>query len=651
MCPTAARSAVETHPADNHTENAPVSVLSFDISGSQIDGARDYQEDAFLITHLGGSDGGDANGSMVIVADGMGGHAAGNVASNMAVQTFNRHISSNFPHENISSVLYDAVLQANGSITATVAETAALKGMGCTLVACVLERNELRWVSVGDSHLYLLRDGVLAKKNADHSYGGFLDRMAEAGTPVEAEQGFSRNMLMSALTGDDIAEIDCPEEPLVLTAGDRVILSSDGLDTLPHDTIAEIASNAATPKECVDTLIKAVEEAGAPRQDNTTVVVIDVTEKAEPAPEPEPVAAPEPATAAPSVSAAPAPEEVPTEDAGSPFPVEDEPKRGFPAGLVVGLLLVIAAAGGGAFWFMGQDKAAPPPAPVEIIAEEDDGLTEIEPVEEEVVTPGEVAPPAQPATPTPPASGLSGQFRDPLKSGGEGPLMTWIPAGEFTMGSRISTSDPDQHPQHRVRLAQFAIGVYEVTIAEYRRFANATGRKMPNIAGAAGADEAEFPMFYVSWNEALAYAQWLSDQTGKAYSLPSEAQWEYAARAGTDLAYWWGRRLGRSNAHCFACDTGLDPRRPTAIGRFKPNPFGLYDTSGNVQEWVYDCYHGTYKNAPDDGSVFEGGDCTVRVLRGGSYSSGPEALRNASRDKFRFDKGNDGTGFRVVRTP
>ena len=101
-----------------------MSVLSFDISGSQIDGARDYQEDAFLITHLGDADS-DSAGSMVIVADGMGGHAAGNVASNMAVQTFNRHLSKNFPNEAISNVLYEAVLQVNGSITATRAISAA----------------------------------------------------------------------------------------------------------------------------------------------------------------------------------------------------------------------------------------------------------------------------------------------------------------------------------------------------------------------------------------------------------------------------------------------------------------------------------------------------------------------------------------------
>ena len=110
-------------------------MLTFEISGAQIDGTRDYQEDAFLITHLGDSD--SEGGSLVIVADGMGGHAAGNVASNTAVRTFNKHITSNFPSETLSDVLRESVVQANSSISETVHETAALKGMGCTLVAAV----------------------------------------------------------------------------------------------------------------------------------------------------------------------------------------------------------------------------------------------------------------------------------------------------------------------------------------------------------------------------------------------------------------------------------------------------------------------------------------------------------------------------------
>ncbi len=633
-----------------------MSSLSFDIFGSQIDGARDYQEDAFLITHLGDAEN-DSSGALVIVADGMGGHAAGNVASNMAVQTFNRHISKSFPNDDISNVLYEAVLQANGSITATVAETAALKGMGCTLVACVLEQNKLRWVSVGDSHLYVLRDGTLTKKNADHSYGGFLDRMAEAGTPVEAEAGFSRNMLMSALTGDDIAEIDCPPTPLEIAPGDRLILSSDGLDTLTSETIIEICAAAATPKLCVEALLQSVTDAGAPRQDNTTVICIDVAERAESSP----------AVAAAPIAVEPAfdPNATrPAEPAEPPPPppvsrvARDEEKSRLP--LIAAAVVVLAALAGGGYWYASQvgaggksPRTTTLDAELEPAGEADDDLIEIPPVEDEPLTPGNVAGAAQPevVAPPPPVVGNQGTFRDALKSGGQGPQMVWVPAGSFTMGSRLMTSDPDEHPQHPVRLSQFAIGVYEITIADYARFAKATGRKLPNLGDAAGADRENFPMFFISWNDALAYTKWLSQQTGHDYGLPSEAQWEYAARAGSETAYWWGRNLGRGNAHCFACDTGLDPRRPTAIGRFNANKFGLYDVAGNIQEWVYDCYHQTYDTAPGDGSVFEGGDCTVRVLRGGGYASGPEALRSAARDKQRFDRGNDQTGVRVVRLP
>ena len=157
--------------------------LQYELAGSQIDGTRGYQEDAFLITHLTDSEGNPA--ALVIVADGMGGHAAGNVASNMAVQAFNKHVSSNYPTDNLSEVLRECVHQANNSIKETIAETPALSGMGCTMVAAVLEQNKMTWASVGDSHVYLIRDKELIKKNDDHSYGGFLDRMAAAGTPVD----------------------------------------------------------------------------------------------------------------------------------------------------------------------------------------------------------------------------------------------------------------------------------------------------------------------------------------------------------------------------------------------------------------------------------------------------------------------------------
>ena len=630
----------------NLKREMPLSVLSFDISGSQIDGARDYQEDAFLITHLGDADA-DSAGSMVIVADGMGGHAAGNVASNMAVQTFNRHLSKNFPNENISSVLYEAVLQANGSITATVSETAALKGMGCTLVACVLERGQLRWVSVGDSHLYLLRSDTLTKKNADHSYGGFLDRMAEAGTPVEAEAGFSRNMLMSALTGDDIAEIDCPESPLTLKRGDRLILSSDGLDTLDNQEIIRICKAHAAPKACVDALLQAVDDAGAPRQDNTTVIVVDVIEKAD---------APLEILAAPAPRVADVAPGRPTLSAARvSLPVDDDQPRKLSVGIIAALVLALGAVVGGGVWFLNQQPGTGPTTEIEIEPPAPDQASSSEPdadvtpstmTVEKPTTPAQPVVNANPKPSTATASAKRGQFRDGLRGGGQGPLMTWIRAGSFTMGNPLAMN-ASERPEHKVILKSFAIGVHEITVGDYRRFATATGTKMPKLGPMAEQDD--LPITYVSWNDALAYAKWLSQQTGKEYNLPTEAQWEYVARAGTETSFWWGRGLGRGNAHCFACDTGLDPRQPTAVGRFKPNAFGVYDTAGNAQEWVYDCFHSSYDGAPDDGSVFEGGDCNVRVLRGGGYGSGPDRMTSSARDKLRVDRGNDQSGLRVVR--
>ena len=606
-------------------------MLTFDIAGAQIDGARDYQEDAFLITRLSGT-GGDQTASLVIVADGMGGHAAGNVASNMAVQTFNKHLTSQYPSDALSTVLREAVLQANNSITETVRETAALKGMGCTLVCALLEGESLRWVSVGDSHLYLIRGEELSKKNADHSYGGFLARMAEQGKPIEPEAGFSRNMLMSALTGDEIADIDCPETPLMLQPGDRVIVATDGLDTVSQGKLRSYMENTNSAKELVDALLKAVQEAKMPRQDNTTVVVIVVGEKAGPA-------APKPVPIARLTNVASAP---PPPPRAARIPVDTTPDTGGGAGKLITIIaLLLMLAGGGGYWYWHQTHPAP------LLTQEAPLVaTPIPPAATLAETP---PPPATPVIPVPPTTtAVTAPITGTGKtfSEGAGPLMVKIPAGSFQMGSADSVAEFTERPQHQVTLGKFAISVYEVTIAEYARFASASGRRMPKTDNL---DASKYPVFFVSWNDALAYTQWLSQNSGHDYRLPTEAQWEYAARAGTASNYWWGRNLGENNAHCIACETGLDPRAPTRIGHFKPNPYGLFDTAGNVQEWVYDCYHDNYHGAPTDGTVFEGGDCKVRVVRGGAFSSGPKGLRATSRDKLSASSGNDGVGIRVVR--
>jgi formylglycine-generating enzyme required for sulfatase activity/serine/threonine protein phosphatase PrpC len=654
--------------------------LSFELAGSQIDGARDYQEDAFLITNLTDSDGNPS--ALVVVADGMGGHAAGNVASNMAVQALNKHISANYPAENVSEILHDAVLKANHSISETIRETPALQGMGCTMVAALLEKGRIWWASVGDSHLYLLRDRELTKVNADHSYGGFLDRMEAAGTPVDPEAGLSRNMLMSAVTGEEINEIDCPSEAMPLQPGDKVVICSDGLDTLSTGKIIQFSDWSESPRECADALLKAVEDAGMPRQDNTTVVVVNIKEgvtsaKAASAPEEEPaiedieVTAEHAITDLPEVTATePPPQPGPSVAEYEPPAAGKKPPMGLIAGAVVVLL---AVAGGGYFMFAGGDKSPAPTEPEEVTLEPpamdepvatltDDEAPIPEPVETAepeasledpeaeaadavaVIEPqtSETAVPSEPAVSIP----ASEEFRDDLKSGGQGPVLVVVPAGSFEMGSSGSSRFAEERPRHKVTLDSFAISKYEITFTEYERFARTSGRRIPDNLYL---DKDTHPVIYVSWDDAFYYAKWLSEETGHTYNLPSEAQWEYAASTGKKSPYWWGYDEEPGMAHCFGCGSGFDPRKPTKIGSFSANAFGLHDTAGNVAEWVYDCWHDDYKNAPADGSVWEGGDCAYRVVRGGAYSSPISSLRSQKRDKFKSEQSYDHIGIRLVR--
>ncbi len=603
-------------------------MLTFDIAGAQIDGARDYQEDAFLITRLGDSTA-KTGVSLLIVADGMGGHAAGNVASNMAVQTFNKHMTGNFPSTEMSKVLRQAMLQANTSISDTVRETAALRGMGCTLIAAILEDQQLRWVSVGDSHLYIARGTELLKQNADHSYGGFLARMAAMGKPVEPESGFARNMLMSALTGEEIAEIDCPEDGVALQAGDRLLLASDGLDTLAATKILALLARNASAKECVDAILLAVADARMPRQDNATVIVVTVTDQAEFKPRAAPAAPLGMTDAIPHPAMNRPLQRPPTVPIARP---PRKPEKSKAPLMIGGLVLVAALAGAG--WWMTKPTASKPPESVVSTPSPTPG----KPATNENQAPSPVESAPQP-TATPPRLPAAANGSEHLRDGA-GPEMVRVPGGAFLMGSAESVDVfAGGVPQHEVQVGRFAISAREVTVAEYGRFAGGKGGK------------ASLPVTFVSWDQAVAYTQWLSRQTGKRYRLPTEAEWEYAARGGSTTPYWWGRELGQNQAQCFACESSFDPRKPAPVGSFKPNAFGLYDTVGNVEEWVLDCPHESYEGAPTDGGVFGGGDCTKRVVRGGAFSSGPNTLRASSRNRFARTSGNDGIGFRVVREP
>lgn len=158
------------------------------------------------------------------------------------------------------------------------------------------------------------------------------------------------------------------------------------------------------------------------------------------------------------------------------------------------------------------------------------------------------------------------------------------------------------------------------------------------------------PVIYVSWDDAQQYVAWLSKMTGKPYRLLTEAEWEYATRAGTTTAYSWGHEIGKGNANCDGCGSQRDDRKTSPVGSFKPNAFGLYDMAPNVWQWVQDCYQDDYKGAPTDGSERTSGDCKNRVVRGGSWVDGPQNGRSASRFGDSTDLRNSAVGFRAGRT-
>ena len=155
-------------------------------------------------------------------------------------------------------------------------------------------------------------------------------------------------------------------------------------------------------------------------------------------------------------------------------------------------------------------------------------------------------------------------------------------------------------------------------------------------------------MIGVSWKDAQAYVAWLSEETGEEYRLPSEAEWEYAARAGSTTKYSWGNKIGVNQANCDNDSCGDQWEYAAPVGSFAPNGFGLYDIHGNVWEWVQDCWNGSYAGAPSDGSAWRTGNCADRLKRGGSWSSPPGNLRAAYRSGSEYRNSN--TGFRVART-
>jgi sulfatase modifying factor 1 len=249
------------------------------------------------------------------------------------------------------------------------------------------------------------------------------------------------------------------------------------------------------------------------------------------------------------------------------------------------------------------------------------------------------------------------------------PLMRVLPAGKFMMGApdKEAGRQAAEEPQHQVTIRQpFAIGVYDVTRAQFAVFARETGYtsdpkcdwRSPKARGQPINQTDNDPVVCVSWADAEAYAKWLSSKTGHAYRLPSEAEWEYAARGGSQAARPWGIASARASANygsdqcCAPFAAGRDRWLYTSpVGSLRPNAFGLYDMLGNVWQRTQDCGHEDYSDAPRDGSAWvTGGDCSTRIVRGGAWFASLDQLRSAVRaaDPAEFRK-ND-IGFRVVRS-
>jgi formylglycine-generating enzyme required for sulfatase activity len=281
-----------------------------------------------------------------------------------------------------------------------------------------------------------------------------------------------------------------------------------------------------------------------------------------------------------------------------------------------------------------------------------------------------------------PGSGMTEWFKDCEAC----PEMVVIPAGNFMMGSGKAN---DEKPVHRVTISKpFAVGKYAVTRGEFAAFINDSSYKIEgnclavslsspnqitvkqnNSWHSPGFEQGDRdPAVCVNWRDAAEYVDWLSKKTGKAYRLLTEAEYEYAARAGTTTSYFWGEDIGKNRANCGGCGSQWDWKRTAPIGSFANNAFGLHEVLGNAHSWVEDCYHENYSNAPVDGSEWTiGGDCSMIrfrntelgpapfttgrwVVRGGSWRSPPKGLRAAARLAFERLFRVNYIGIRVART-
>lgn len=266
---------------------------------------------------------------------------------------------------------------------------------------------------------------------------------------------------------------------------------------------------------------------------------------------------------------------------------------------------------------------------------------------------------------TPCVSALAGTAEEPqpamVRDCADTPALITVPAGRFIMGDSIGSGSAYETPVHEVRIPSFLIGRFETTRAEWAACESAGGCSAARDVE----PDSRMPVTGVTWNQAQDYLTWISRRTGHRYRLPSEAEWEYAGRAGSVSQYTWGNSIDdvvcrHANAFDRAgheanpqwywqadCDDGFAKLAP--VGRFPPNAWGLFDMLGNVWEWVDDCWHSDYTGAPTDGRSWVEPGCRKRVNRGGGWGNPATSLRLTNRDGDPANARSDGLGFRVAR--
>ncbi|MDI3323567.1 SUMF1/EgtB/PvdO family nonheme iron enzyme [Pontibacterium granulatum] len=299
--------------------------------------------------------------------------------------------------------------------------------------------------------------------------------------------------------------------------------------------------------------------------------------------------------------------------------------------------------------------AAPDPQSAEnaLVAESDSSQGSVQPAVIEPTLESDTTNLSDGATAFMTAAQLTGEqaprtllFRDQIRGDLYGPDMVALPAGDFLMGDNHKLGDDNEYPVHRVTIKQpYALSRYEVTFAQYDAFARATRRDLPSDEGWGRGNR---PVINVSWRDAQAYVQWLSRETDQPYRLPTEAEWEYAARAGTQSAFSWGNKPAVGFAVCDECGSDWDGSQTAPVGALQPNPWGLYDMAGNVSEWVEDCYAADYSGAPVNGSAYQGDGCSDRVMRGGSWFDIMRLMRPAARYRHPANASQNDWGFRVA---